>query len=74
MSNDLDQQCIDTLRILSVDLVQKADSGHPGVPLGAAPSGRPGWPLLAFCTMSTDRKRSVSMHCWSRVSDMGVLQ
>ena len=33
----LDQQCIDTLRFLSVDMVQKADSGHPGLPLGAAP-------------------------------------
>ncbi|EIL89484.1 transketolase [Rhodanobacter fulvus Jip2] len=37
MSKDLDQQCIDTLRFLSVDMVQKADSGHPGLPLGAAP-------------------------------------
>jgi transketolase len=37
MSQRLDQQCIDTLRFLSVDMVQKADSGHPGLPLGAAP-------------------------------------
>jgi transketolase len=37
MSNALDQKCIDTLRFLSVDMVQKADSGHPGLPLGAAP-------------------------------------
>jgi transketolase len=37
MSQTLDQQCIDTLRFLSVDMVQKADSGHPGLPLDAAP-------------------------------------
>jgi transketolase len=37
MSSPLDQQCIDTIRFLAVDMVQKADSGHPGLPLGAAP-------------------------------------
>ena len=37
MSDSLDQQCIDTLRFLSVDMVQNADSGHPGLPLDAAP-------------------------------------
>jgi len=33
----IDQKCIDTIRFLSVDMVQKANSGHPGMPLGAAP-------------------------------------
>ena len=37
MSNPLDKLCIDTMRFLSVDMVQKANSGHPGMPLGAAP-------------------------------------
>jgi len=37
MSNQLDQSCINTIRFLSVDMVQKANSGHPGMPLGAAP-------------------------------------
>jgi transketolase len=37
MPDSLDQQCINTLRFLSVDMVQKGDSGHPGLPLGAAP-------------------------------------
>ncbi len=33
----LDQLCINTIRFLSVDTVQKARSGHPGAPMGAAP-------------------------------------
>ena len=33
----LDKLAINTIRFLSVDAVQKADSGHPGLPLGAAP-------------------------------------
>ena len=37
MVEPLDEQCVNTIRFLSVDMVQKADSGHPGLPLGAAP-------------------------------------
>ena len=33
----LDQLCINTIRMLAVDAVQKANSGHPGMPMGAAP-------------------------------------
>ena len=32
----LDQQCINAIRFLAVDAVQKAKSGHPGTPMGAA--------------------------------------
>ncbi len=32
----LDQLCINTMRFLSVDAVQQANSGHPGTPMGAA--------------------------------------
>jgi transketolase len=34
---ELDQLCINTIRTLSLDAVQQAESGHPGLPLGAAP-------------------------------------
>lgn len=33
---DFEQQCINTIRTLSIDAVQAANSGHPGAPLGAA--------------------------------------
>src|SRR5215213_353581 len=34
---EFDQLCINTIRALTLDAVQKAESGHPGLPLGAAP-------------------------------------
>ncbi len=34
---DLDELSINTIRFLAVDAVQQADSGHPGLPMGAAP-------------------------------------
>ena len=33
----LDQLCVNTIRTLAIDAVQKASSGHPGLPMGAAP-------------------------------------
>ena len=35
--NDLDWLCINTIRVLSLDQIQTAKSGHPGMPLGASP-------------------------------------
>jgi transketolase len=43
MSSPLDQLCINTIRFLSVDAVQKANSGHPGLPLDAAPMAYALW-------------------------------
>lgn len=40
-TTQFDQLCINTLRTLSIDAVQQAQSGHPGTPMGAAP--------LAYC-------------------------
>ncbi len=57
MPNTIDQISINTIRFLAVDAVQQANSGHPGMPMGAAPMayvlwekflkhspGNPGWP------------------------------
>src|SRR5689334_24551479 len=34
---DLDKRCIDTIRTLAIDAVEKANSGHAGAPMGLAP-------------------------------------
>jgi transketolase len=38
-----DDLCINTIRMLALDTVQKANSGHPGMPLGAAPAAYVLW-------------------------------
>ncbi|MBM7552643.1 transketolase [Thalassobacillus pellis] len=37
MSNSIEQKSINTIRTLTIDAVEKANSGHPGMPMGAAP-------------------------------------
>ena len=41
--NELDELCIQTIRFLSMDGVQKAKSGHPGMPMGMAPAAYTLW-------------------------------
>ncbi|MDQ1090207.1 transketolase [Siphonobacter sp. SORGH_AS_1065] len=42
-TTDIEQLGINTVRVLSADAVQKANSGHPGMPMGAAPMGHVLW-------------------------------
>lgn len=35
----IDQLSINTIRTLAIDAIEKAKSGHPGMPMGAAPMG-----------------------------------
>jgi transketolase len=41
--SELDELCIQTIRFLSIDAVQKANSGHPGMPMGMAPAAYVLW-------------------------------
>lgn len=41
--NELDELCVATIRFLSMDAVQKAKSGHPGMPMGMAPAAYTLW-------------------------------
>ena len=43
MTTDLQTMAINTIRTLSIDAVQKANSGHPGLPMGAAPMAYALW-------------------------------
>ncbi|MDF9824187.1 transketolase [Breznakia sp. PF5-3] len=54
--NTQDQMIIDTLRMLSIDMVEKANSGHPGMPMGAAP--------IAYTLFSKNMKVSPNHPDW----------
>ncbi|MEA2241751.1 MAG: transketolase, partial [Solirubrobacteraceae bacterium] len=38
MTSETDQLCVDAIRALSMDAIQKANSGHPGLPMAMAPT------------------------------------
>ncbi len=54
--DDTDKLCVDTLRTLSIDMVGRANSGHPGLPLGAAP--------LAYAVWAGHLKAAPSDPAW----------
>ncbi len=53
---NLEQKSINTIRFLAVDAVQKANSGHPGLPLGAAP--------MAFVLWTRFLRHNPADPCW----------
>ncbi len=55
-SSELDQLSINTLRLLAVDAIQKANSGHPGAPLGCAP--------IAYLLYGGVMKHNPAHSCW----------
>jgi transketolase len=46
MSQSIEQLCVNAIRMLSVDAVEKAKSGHPGAPMGLAPTAYLLWTRL----------------------------
>jgi transketolase len=53
----LDERCINTIRFLAADAVQMANSGHPGMPMGAAP--------MAYVLWTEHLKHSPSDPLWA---------
>jgi len=43
IQSDIEKLCVNTIRTLAMDAVQKADSGHPGAPMGLAPAAYVLW-------------------------------
>jgi len=55
-NNSIDELCINTIRFLSVDAVQQANSGHPGMPMGSAP--------MAYVLWTKFLRHSPRNPCW----------
>lgn len=55
MFTKIDQEAINTIRTLSIDTIEKANSGHPGLPMGAAPMSYVLWTKFLKVNPTTSR-------------------
>ncbi|EDQ91115.1 uncharacterized protein MONBRDRAFT_20362 [Monosiga brevicollis MX1] len=55
MQDDLSKLCVNTIRVLAADTVQKASSGHPGAPMGCAPMAHALWSAVMNYNPSNPR-------------------
>ncbi len=53
--SELDELCVQTIRFLSMEAVQKANSGHPGMPMGMAPAAYVLWTRHIKCNPANPR-------------------
>ena len=58
MFDTTDQLAVNTIRTLSLDAIQKANSGHPGLPMGSAPMAYVLWSKFLNVNPKTSRKWS----------------
>ena len=70
----IDQLCIDTLRMLSIDAVQKAESGHPGTPLDAAPVAYCLWQRFLRYDLTDPEWPNRARHGMEAIRDEGQAQ
>ena len=56
-SPDLHQSAINTIRFLAVDMVEKANSGHPGAPMGQA--------AMAYCLWTRHLRHDPANPAWA---------
>jgi transketolase len=62
---DLEERCINALRMLSVDTVQHANSGHPGLPMGAA--------TMAYVLWTRHLRHNPANPLWARPRSIRAL-
>ena len=66
-SVSLESLCVNSIRMLAVDAVNKSNSGHPGLPMGCAPMGYALWQniLNTILIIQNGSIGMICIICWS---------